>query len=45
MKDILLICCMLAAGGFAWLACTRFDRFLHRSRQERAARLKRWRQD
>ena len=45
MRDFLLILCVLGAGAFAWLACNRFDRFLRRSRRERAARIKRWRQD
>lgn len=37
MKDILLAICMLAAGGFGWVVCTRLDAFVLRSRRQRDA--------
>lgn len=35
MKDFLLACVMLAAGGFGWFVCCRFDAWLLRGRQAR----------
>lgn len=37
MKDIVLAICMLAAGGFGWVVCTRLDAFVLRSSRQRDA--------
>lgn len=41
MKDIVLAICMLAAGGFGWVVCSRLDAFVLRNRRQREARRER----
>lgn len=35
MKDFLLICVLLAVGGFGWFACRHLDLFLDARRKAR----------